>query len=85
MKYNVDIKTKVKKYLLTLDSDLRRNISTDINALEDNPRPPGCKKLKGRENTYRIRAGDYRVVYEIKDKALIVLVIRVAPRGKVYR
>jgi mRNA interferase RelE/StbE len=53
-------------------------------ALSDNPRPHGCKKLTGREE-YRIRVGDYRVIYEIHDAVLVVLVVRIARREKAYR
>ena len=48
------------------------------------PRPPGCKKLKGRD-AYRIRIGEYRVIYEIHDDVLIVLIIRVAHRREAYK
>ena len=49
------------------------------------PRPSGCKKLSATENAYRIRVGDYRVLYEIQDRRLVVLVVRVAHRREVYR
>jgi mRNA interferase RelE/StbE len=55
-----------------------------IDKLPDNPRPSGCRKLKGAD-VYRIRVGDYRVVYEIHDDVLIVLVVRVAHRSEVYK
>ena len=84
MAYNVDIKSEVKKYLLTLDKELRQRISRSVNDLADNPRPPGCEKLRTID-AYRIRVGDYRVVYRIHDAVLIVLVIKVAHRREVYR
>lgn len=56
-----------------------------ITALEQDPRPSGCKKLRGATNTYRIRSGDYRVVYTIEDAELLVLVVRVGHRREVYR
>ena len=55
-----------------------------ILALADAPRPSGSKKLKGSESTYRIRMGDYRVLYEIEDQALLVLVIRIRDRKDAY-
>jgi mRNA interferase RelE/StbE len=55
-----------------------------IGQLADNPRPVGCKKLKGM-SAWRIRVGDYRVVYEIHDDVLVVLVVRVAHRREVYK
>ncbi|MCX6879720.1 MAG: type II toxin-antitoxin system RelE/ParE family toxin [Verrucomicrobia bacterium] len=56
-----------------------------IEALANDPRPVGCKKLVGSEHTYRIRVGDYRVVYDIKREELVVFVIRVRHRRDVYR
>jgi mRNA interferase RelE/StbE len=84
MSYSIGIKTEVKKYLLTLDRSLRLRISKSINELADNPRPYGCKKLK-KSGAYRIRIGNYRVIYEINDDVLVILVLRVAYRREVYQ
>ena len=59
-------------------------INTAIDGLEQNPRPHGYKKLKNR-NAYRIRVGDYRIIYEIKDSLLIILVVRIKHRKEVYK
>ena len=56
-----------------------------IDQLAENPRPQGCKKLKGDDNLWRVRAGDYRIVFSIHDDLLLVLVIRIAHRREVYR
>jgi mRNA interferase RelE/StbE len=56
-----------------------------VYALADDPRPAGCKKLVGDKNLWRVRVGDYRILYEIHDKRLLVLVVRVAHRKDVYR
>jgi len=56
-----------------------------IEALETNPRPAGCVKLSGEKDIYRIRVGDYRILYEIRDTVLIVTVIRIRHRREVYR
>ena len=56
-----------------------------IQALAQNPRPPGCRKLTGSKNDWRIRVGDYRVVYEIADEIRVVRVNRVRHRREVYR
>jgi len=53
--------------------------------LEENPRPPGCKKLLGEENAWRIRVGGYRVLYEIKDRVLIIHVVDIDHRKDVYK
>jgi len=53
-----------------------------ITSLADEPRPAGCKKLKGDDHLYRLRAGDWRILYAVEDAVLIVLVIEMAPRDK---
>jgi len=62
----------------------RHRIVKRINSLADNPRPPGAQKLSGREY-YRIRQGRYRILYAIKNRELVVYVIRIADRKDVYR
>jgi len=56
-----------------------------IDGLAENPRPQGATKLKGTEDAWRVRVGDFRILYEIHDRALLVLVVRVAHRREVYR
>jgi mRNA interferase RelE/StbE len=56
-----------------------------MEALRENPRPTTVKKLAAEENLYRIRVGDYRVVYQIRDKELIVLVVKIGHRREIYR
>ena len=82
--YSVLIKRSAGKELERLPDKPRRQIVKKILALADHPRPPGCEKLTG-EELYRIRHGDYRVVYEIEDAALTVIVVRVGNRRDVYR
>jgi mRNA interferase RelE/StbE len=60
-------------------------VDQQILVLAQNPRPPGCIKLSGPSSLWRIRVGDYRVVYQIQDQQLIVLVVTVAHRRDVYR
>ena len=67
------------------DAKLKRRIGQAIDALAMNPRPPGGVKLTGEENAWRIRVGDYRVLYEIHDARLVILVIRIANRREAYR
>ena len=82
--YSVLIKRSAAKELERLPDKPRRQIAKKILALAGQPRPPGCEKLTG-EGLYRIRQGDYRVVYSIEDHELTVLVIRVGNRRDVYR
>ncbi len=64
---------------------MRARVVAKLEDLSDNPRPPGCKKLKGEDNLWRIRVGDYRVVFAIYDDVLFVLVARIAHRRESYR
>ena len=56
-----------------------------IDKLAENPRPRGAEKLKGEDGLYRIRVGDYSVIYQVRDKALIVLVVKIGDRKEVYK
>lgn len=84
-KYTVQIKASAKKEIAFLPSDVKLSVTKKIDALADEPRPNGCEKIKGAESTYRVRSGDYRVVYEVHDKVVTVTVVRVGHRREVYR
>jgi mRNA interferase RelE/StbE len=85
MAYQFIITQKAQKQISHLPRTIRLKIVEKITALAENPRPEGYLKLKGTQNQYRIRIGDYRVRYEILDQRLIVLVIAVAHRKDIYR
>ncbi len=74
-----------RKALEALAKPDRRRVEARLVALATDPRPHGVEKLTGAERLYRVRAGDYRVVYEVRDHVLLVLVVRVAHRREVYR
>jgi mRNA interferase RelE/StbE len=82
--YEVQIKKRVIKYLSTLRKKDAARIFTAIENLAENPRPSGCKKLTG-EEAYRIRIGTFRVLYEIRNDELKVLVINAGARGDIYQ
>jgi mRNA interferase RelE/StbE len=82
--YHVDVAPSAKKELGALPAQMVRRITEALEGLADNPRPHGCLKLQGEENLYRIRVGKYRVVYEIHDKQVFVLVVRIRHRKDVY-
>ena len=84
MAYTVIIKPAAEKELKRLGREVQVRVRPFIKALAKDPRPPGCKKLVGFDDLYRIRVGNYRVVYQIRDEVLLVLVVRVAHRSKVY-
>ena len=56
-----------------------------IDSLAENPRPQGVKKLSGEDDMHRIRVGDYRIIYQIREKSLVVLIVRIGHRSDVYR
>lgn len=82
--YSVVIKSSAQKELDALDDAVFSRIDRKILALAENPRPAGCKKLKGYKDQWRIRIGDWRVVYLIDDSAKFVGITRVAHRRDVY-
>jgi mRNA interferase RelE/StbE len=84
MAHLIEFKPCVDREIEALPREAQARVVKAVRALADNPRPRGCKKLKGRD-AYRIRVGDYRVVYEIHDDVLIVLVVRVAHRREAYK
>ncbi|MCF8338671.1 MAG: type II toxin-antitoxin system RelE/ParE family toxin [Bacteroidales bacterium] len=83
-KYEVFITKTVQKQLKKLPNKIADKLETQMLQLEDNPRPTHCKKLSGRE-AYRIRVGNYRFIYIIKDKILLVNVIKVGHRKNIYK
>jgi mRNA interferase RelE/StbE len=83
-KYALEIKQSAQKELDALDDALFDRIDRKILALTDNPRPAGCKKLKGYRDQWRVRVGDRRVLYIIDDAAKLVSVTRIAHRREVY-
>jgi mRNA interferase RelE/StbE len=85
MSYRIRIKALAEKSLGKIPNPHRRRIAKAVDALARNPRPAGCTKLVGADDAYRIRVGDYRIVYEIVDKVLTVYVIHVAHRKDIYR
>jgi mRNA interferase RelE/StbE len=83
--YRIEVQRSAEKELAALSSALQARIIKAIDGLAGDPRPNGCKKLSGSKNAYRVRVGEYRIVYEIYDGVLVVIVIRVAHRRQVYR
>ena len=83
--YDVALTSTAEKELKTLSSQLVARIVPRLENLVSNPRPPGCKKLSGGDDEWRIRVGDYRVVYTIDDAQLLVEVTRIRHRSEVYR
>ena len=85
MTYRVEFTRRANKQFQALPAQIKRRVLPKIESLAQDPRPSGVVKLSGEENTYRIRVGNYRVVYNIEDDRLQVLVFRVDHRRDVYR
>ncbi len=85
MSYRVDLSNRAKRDVAALSPQVQTRILKALRTLEANPRPPGVEKLKGEDDAYRLRVGDYRILYEVHDEVLLVLVVKVGHRREVYR
>jgi mRNA interferase RelE/StbE len=83
--YTIQFKPLALRQLGKLPRDAQKRLAAKIEALRDNPFPPGCKKMEGVADAWRIRAGDYRVVYQMHRGILLILVLTVGDRKDVYR
>jgi mRNA interferase RelE/StbE len=84
MSYEVLFKPAAQRQLKKLTPKVQQDLLAVIEGLSAEPRPSGCKKLKGRANQYRIRLGDYRIIYGIEDAILLVRVIKIGHRRDIY-
>lgn len=85
MKYAIEFTDPASKNFLKLPKSEARKISKKIDALSTNPTPNGYKKIQGEENLFRIRSGDYRILYQIFENRVVILVVRIGHRKDVYR
>ena len=83
-KYSIEIKKSAVKEIKSLPAQVLKKILAKIASLAENPRPPDSIKLSGEEK-YRLRCGNYRVLYTIEDQVLVVYVVKVGHRKDVYR
>ena len=84
-RYDVTIARRAVKAIARLCRKDQQRVRAAIDLLADEPRPPGCVALSGEDSVYRVRVGDYRILYEVVDARLIVHVVRVGHRREVYR
>jgi len=82
--YQVEFTPAARRQFRKLPAEAQRRLAPVIDGLADNPRPAGSKKLVGPSDLWRVRAGDFRVIYTIQDERLIVQVVRVGNRREVY-
>ena len=85
MSYIITISKPALKVLRSLPPNMVARVGAAIEGLKEEPRPAGCKKLVGREELWRIRVGDHRVVYTVDDGIRVVDIRRIGHRGDIYR
>ena len=85
MTYEVEITPAAKRQIKKLTKSIQQLIVKRLEELVENPRPPGVLKMEGEENLYRVRVGDYRIIYQVQDCMLLIVVVKVGHRGNVYR
>jgi mRNA interferase RelE/StbE len=83
--YSVEFVPSAARAFRALDRAVQQRLAKRIDALAHEPRPAGVEKLRRTKNRYRVRTGDYRIVYEVEDGLLLVLVVRIGHRREVYR
>ncbi|MEI2716215.1 MAG: type II toxin-antitoxin system RelE/ParE family toxin [Candidatus Nanopelagicales bacterium] len=81
----VEIARRALKSIQALPKKEQQRVRATIELLSVNPRPPACVPLKGESSAHRVRVGDYRIVYEVHDRRLLILAVRVGHRRQVYR
>jgi len=84
-RYRLEFKRSAERAFLGLPREVQQRLDRRLLALQDEPRPPGTKALAGETGLYRLRVGDYRIVYEVHDKEILVLVLTIGHRREVYR
>ena len=84
-RYQIEVAPAAIRQLRKLDPQARRRVQAAVELLGEDPRPPGAKKLAGGDGEWRVRTGDYRIVYEIHDQVLLLLVVAVGHRREIYR
>jgi mRNA interferase RelE/StbE len=85
MAYSILLAPPAERQLKAFAPVIQKRLVRRLKLLREGPRPQGVKKLAGEDDLYRIREGDYRIIYTIQDKELIVLVVKIGDRKEVYR
>jgi mRNA interferase RelE/StbE len=83
--FTVQISKHVFKQLKAIPETYQNKINEQLDLLEKTPFPPGCKKLTGMSNTYRVRVGVYRIIYEVFQKVLLIQIINISHRQDAYK
>ncbi len=85
MSYRLVILPAAQRQMAALDRDVQRRLDIKINSLTDNPRPANVIKMQGSDDLWRVRVGDWRIIYSILDRELVVLVVKLGHRREIYR
>lgn len=85
MTYQIKILSKAQRQIKALPKNIQDITRAKIRSLSDNPRPLEVKKLSVFKNLYRVRVGEYRILYEIQDQILVVIIVGVGHRREIYR
>jgi len=85
MAYLILLSPPAERQLRSFAPTIQKRLVKRMKTLQNDPRPPGMKKLAGEDDLYRIREGDYRIIYTIQDEELIILVVKIGDRKEVYR
>lgn len=83
--YKVELAREAEKFIRSQSNTLQIKLVIVLRKLAENPRPPKVKKLKGMDNLYRVRVGNYRIVYTVEDQKMVILVVRIAHRKDIYK
>jgi mRNA interferase RelE/StbE len=83
--YKIELAREAEKFIRSQNKPLQTKLVIVLRKLAENPRPPKATKLKGLDELYRVRVGNYRIVYTIEDQKLLVLIVRIAHRKDVYK
>ncbi len=85
MSYRITLSPAAVRQLRKFDPQVKRRIQAAIELLAENPRPPAAKQLVGGAGEWRVRTGDYRIIYDVNDRELLVLVLAMGHRREIYR
>ncbi|UVT17613.1 MAG: type II toxin-antitoxin system RelE/ParE family toxin [Nitrospira sp.] len=85
MAYEVELTPAAQRQWKSFDKPIQRQLLQRVTSLADNPRPNGVEKLQDADDLYRIRSGNYRIIYTINDKKLLVLIVKIGDRKEVYK
>ena len=85
MSYRIEFAPRARRQLEKLPREAQVRLAAALSNLQSDPRPRGVKKLTGDEHLYRIRVRDYQIIYQIRDRELVVLVVKIGHRREIYR